>query len=650
MANRSGIQAPQTAIFYITVAAILITAAVLPSYAAQPPNRVGPEVKIGGLTVEERNARQLQLHGELTTRLPAGVNRSPLRVEITEADKNNMLNQAPRGTAPLRIGIVKSLSNAAGKPFGRAFNYGVIETNADGSFVWAMTVTSPGAQALRLHITGFSLPDNTEMYFISPNGQAHGAYTGTGRNGDGDFWTHSIASETGQLVLLYTGNMPERDRPLMSFAISEVAHIGGRSPRAQEQSHDDWPCSDNASCLVDVNCQDTGPAAPAENAVAKMEWISGPWINTCTGGLLADTDPITEIPYFLTANHCLSSDNSSLETFFNYRTDSCNGSCPDGLVAGGTPPSADTIGATVAATGSAGDFTLLILNQDPPAEDTTFLGWNNSDVANIDGTSLYRISNANFGPQVYSEHIVDKFSSTCSGWPRGERIYSTDLAGATMGGSSGSPVLNSEGEVVGQLSGCCGFDCADECDSANNWTVDGALAFYWDDVAEFLDPQPECSNNSDCDDGLFCTGTESCQGGLCQSDGDPCSNGTLCNEDTDSCDIPVCDNDGFCEAGEDCSNCPNDCRAKTNGNPRSRYCCDGDLPDCGDPRCSENGWCCGGESGSCSVDSDCDDGSFCNGDEICNSGTCQNGVDPCPGIGCDEGSDVCVECGGGRWG
>ena len=58
---------------------------------------------------------------------------------------------------------------------------------------------------------------------------------------------------------------------------------------------------------------------------------------------------------------------------------------------------------------------------------------------------------------------------------------------------------------------------------------------------------------------------------------DPCTGGTVCNEATDSCDTPVCDGDGFCEAGEDCNNCPNDCWQKINGNPNSRYCCDGRL-------------------------------------------------------------------------
>jgi len=109
-------------------------------------------------------------------------------------------------------------------------------------------------------------------------------------------------------------------------------------------------------------------------------------------------------------------------------------------------------------------------------------------VANSNGTNLYRISNPNFGPQAYSQHDVDTTKGTCSGWPRGERICSTDITGAIDGGSSGSPVVNGSSQIVGQLSGLCGFNVNNPCDSASNATVDGAFAFYYASVQPFLNP------------------------------------------------------------------------------------------------------------------------------------------------------------------
>jgi len=83
---------------------------------------------------------------------------------------------------------------------------------------------------------------------------------------------------------------------------------------------------------------------------------------------------------------------------------------------------------------------------------------------------------------------VDTSAPTCQSWPRGERIYSRDITGATDGGSSGSPVVNASSQIVGQLSGACGFNVNDPCDAVNNATVDGAFAFYFSLVQPILNP------------------------------------------------------------------------------------------------------------------------------------------------------------------
>ncbi len=134
-----------------------------------------------------------------------------------------------------------------------------------------------------------------------------------------------------------------------------------------------------------------------------------------------------------------------------------------------------------------------------------------------------------------------------------------------MGGSSGSPVVNSAGEVVGQLSGCCGYNCGDVCDTASNSTVDGALAFYYDSVAPYLDPQGGgggCESDAECDDGQFCNGAETCNAGACESGADPCLAGETCDEGTDTCS--TCNGAQLgetCEVDSDC--CSNKCKGRS---------------------------------------------------------------------------------------
>jgi hypothetical protein len=181
------------------------------------------------------------------------------------------------------------------------------------------------------------------------------------------------------------------------------------------------------------------------------------------------------------------------------------------------------------------------------------MGWSTADVAFADATPLYRVSHPAGAPQAYSSHQVSTSAGTCSSWPRGPWIYSRDVTGATEGGSSGSPVVNSGGLVVGQLSGGCGTNIGDNCDAVNNATVDGAFAAYYDQVAPWLGEAGPCTDADGddfcvpddcddddpdvnpgaaeiCDDGIDnnCDGSvdEGCSS--CLPPGDPCTSGAVC--------------------------------------------------------------------------------------------------------------------------
>src|SRR5262249_8264699 len=79
-----------------------------------------------------------------------------------------------------------------------------------------------------------------------------------------------------------------------------------------------------AACEQDVMCS---PAWSNEsNAVARIVFSSGGSSYLCSGTLLADSDTTTVIPYFLTANHCISTQTiaSTLMSYWFYRSTACN--------------------------------------------------------------------------------------------------------------------------------------------------------------------------------------------------------------------------------------------------------------------------------------------------------------------------------------
>lgn len=435
---------------------------------------------------------------------------APLEVRVT-AEERRMIREGGAADKKMMVGVARELAIpmefSREQMTGRAQTheaFGAMRGRGDGTFTWAGTVRSPEAAAVRVRFTDVQLPEGSELYVYSNDGMAFGPYTGRGPNGTGEFWSNTVAGA--EIVVVLRAGVEGAPRftvaglghmtPEFAIADSLVPKLSAMAAQPN--------CSFNASCVVGANCVATDSAVnDAKNAVAHILFVSGAYYYICSGGLVADSDTGSTIPYFITANHCISrsGEASSLETFFFY-TSAC-GSCPD-------PGSASTTGATIVSTGSAADYTLLRLGQNAPSG-AAYLGWYSEDVAFVNGTPLYRISHPQGAPQSYSTQVVDTSKGTCRSWPRGDRIYSRDTLGATEGGSSGSPVVNGAGQLVGQLSGACGTNVNDVCDDANNATVDGAFAAYYNTVSQWLgggggggcidaDGDGVCASEGDCND------------------------------------------------------------------------------------------------------------------------------------------------------
>ena len=225
--------------------------------------------------------------------------------------------------------------------------------------------------------------------------------------------------------------------------------------------------------------------------------------------------------------------------------------------------------------------------------------------------------------------------------------------------------------------GCTADSCNETTDACDNLPDDGACDDgQWCNGAETCDPVSDCQagtapdcgdgvgctvdtcneatdacdhapDDGACDDGLFCTGTETCDPlADCQpGGGDPCTPPLVCDEAGDTCvgclGDPDCDDGQWCNGAETCV---------------SGACQAGTAPDCGDGvGCTVDA--CNEATDSCDHTPDdgaCDDGLFCTGTETCDPvSDCQAGIDPCPDDGlfcngaesCDEGTDQCVSAG-----
>jgi hypothetical protein len=180
-------------------------------------------------------------------------------------------------------------------------------------------------------------------------------------------------------------------------------------------------------------------------------------------------------------------------------------------------------------------------------------------------------------------------------------------------------------------------------------TVDGIAndfaGFYVDDVRVLgAKPQVPCSTDAECDDGAFCTGTETCQDGFCRNglpvlctgdDGIPCTD-SVCDEAARGCvqrpNDAHCDDGLFCNGQEICSPTAG-CQA---GPPQV---CSGGAVSCVVASCREDLKACRLSPN----DAACDDGLFCTGQELCDPiAGCQSTGSPCvDGVACTH--DSCDE-------
>jgi minor extracellular protease Epr len=177
----------------------------------------------------------------------------------------------------------------------------------------------------------------------------------------------------------------------------------------------------------------------------------------------------------------------------------------------------------------------------------------------------------------------------------------------------------------------------------DNWAIDDVLI-------EIVEPEPTCTEDSDCNDDLFCNGVESCVSGACQTgsipdcsaSGDQCNTG-VCDETTDSCIAQPVEDGTSCNDGEFC-NVNEACQSGICTGGSSRDCASGNQ--CLIGSCDETTDSCVTQS--VEDGTSCDDGEFCTQNTFCDTGVCGNGDERdcsddvfCTTDTCNEASNSC---------
>ncbi len=311
----------------------------------------------------------------------------------------------------------------------------------DGSRVWNVLVQSPKAIGLRIEISAATLPAGCEVfaYNMGDARECYGPFTAADAAG-GTFWTPTCFSADVALECRAPASVAPES---LALRVARVAHLY-RDPIALLETR-----AFAGACNLDVTCY---PAwAGTARGVGGLGTIGLTGSLWCTGSLIVDLDPCTQTPYLLTANHCIPTVQraDSLEVYWLYQTDGCNGVAPPPATVPRTTGGADRLAFMGGRgdTGGGNDFCLLRLRNDPPPG-LTFLGW---------ATSVPPLAT----PVACIHHPRGDFKRICfGGLTNTDNPHSTWFhevtwnAGTTEPGSSGSPLMTSATQqIIGQLWG-----------------------------------------------------------------------------------------------------------------------------------------------------------------------------------------------------
>ncbi len=347
---------------------------------------------------------------------------------------------------------------------------------------WRLRVLSPPALSLNFGFSRYNMPPGGQLRLYTPDGsQPVRPFTAKDNEAHGQLWTPLL---TGEAVIIEV-TLPAADTSALELQLSWVNHGYREFSRATPDK--------SGSCNVDVVCSDADNWRDELRAVAVYS-LSGPGGSLVCSGALINNTAQDLTPYFLTANHCnISSANApSMVVYWNYQNSTCRlpGSDTSGSPGDGSL-SQFSSGAILRAVYPNSDMALVELD-DPidPAFNLFWAGWDRSASPPQSAVTIHhpnaeekRISLEN-APLTITSYL----GATSPGDGGYLRVADWDL-GTTEAGSSGAPLFNPTGQIVGQLRG--GYAACNN----NNPDWFGRLAMSWDGggtaasrLKDWLDP------------------------------------------------------------------------------------------------------------------------------------------------------------------
>lgn len=351
-------------------------------------------------------------------------------------------------------------------------------------YVTRLKIISPNALSTNLIFSEFYLAEGVQLFLYDEyQTMLIGAHTSKNNNPNNSLGTGLIRGET---VII------EVFEPIESAGQSNLV-IGTivQGYRNLDEFNDIFAKNLNASgdCNIDVNCPQGLPWNNRMRGVARVlrggSFCSGTLVNTTSNDIL---------PYFLSARHCGNLDNA----VFRFRWEApINGvSCASTSSSTGGPTNMEINGSTLLAENGNADFKLIALHNSPdPTWGIYYNGWDNSDLDNVDFVRGIHHPRGDVKKISFANHSPEKDSVFFNGTNNAQMWRVEPWSdGVTEIGSSGSPLFNQNGHVIGMLAG--GSAACNGIVNNNGFDAYGRFGVAWNNLpdsanqlAYWLDPE-----------------------------------------------------------------------------------------------------------------------------------------------------------------
>lgn len=332
-------------------------------------------------------------------------------------------------------------------------NSGVWQTVGDSMRVWRLQLRAPDAKALTVSYDKFWIPEGAKLFVYNIDKDfCIGAFTSINNKGTRenpvDFASGFVAGDN--IVLEYY-------EPIGSMSgiisIQSVVYVYKNVLVAQSNVTRGVTPGISLSCNVNINCPEGADWQKEKRAVAAIYDSKGA---LCTGALINNTQ---SKDYFLSANHCFTgydaqgnNQMNQLIFYWNYESPDCSNTYIY------NPPS--SAGAKLLANSADTDFALLEMTEkvkDINGYIPYYLGWTRTSTAASWAVGIHH-PQGDIKKISKDNNPVTNYASTIS-WAGGTITPPNTHwkvvfdVGTAEGGSSGSPLLNPDHKVIGQLHG-----------------------------------------------------------------------------------------------------------------------------------------------------------------------------------------------------